>query len=1329
APLFPAALHAAGPAPDGSSVTIAQIFPDPILADWVAQKLVGKDKNTYAPSAAELAGISGQLSLSGQTAFTDWTGIRYLTGLTGLNLDGTNVTGNLSELAFLSGLTELRVKSPNVAGNISALNTLTNLTKLNLEWTLFSNGSTEHPDGNKNIAGDIADIANLTNLTELELGWTGVNGDLADIAGLTGLSTLSLSGTNTAGDLAALSGMTDLEVLWLDMNMIPAGTNGITGNLSDLTGLTKLTTVGLSGTAVAGNYTDLLPLSNLYHLNMYAGLGFGNISNIAALSNLCSIWLGGELEGDIAALAGRTDIVSLSLHSTRVYGDLSALSGLTSLITLDLTDLRINLPPVNFSGAPLAVPLPNIKDETGTLIAPQEPITGGTYAGGQVTWAVPAAPAGTLSYTFSKAVTINGTTGTYSGTVYQPYTGGSGVSADITNGFTDANFLAAVRSVINKPSGPIYDIDVASITSLDVTGRNIASLAGIKHFTALESLYCYNNLLTTLDVSDNAALEQLYCAENQLSALDVSQNSNLSELNCGYNPLKTLDTTNNDKLKILWCFENELTSLDVSGNPALESLWLSSNQLTDIDVSNNPALKILGCQRNQLTNLDLSHNSALELLNCSGNQLLTLNLSHNTALARLYCQNNFLTALNLSNNPNLIRLWVNGNKLPSVSAIAGLGNTQVGTDETAEMATSDLLHGFDSDYYVEENGVIKYPKFHYTPQNTSGGTPGSFTLTQAGAVYGGQPLANPQVRGANSANIDYTYSGTLRGGVTAYGPTAAKPSEAGDYSVAGVDKTTGATASVSFTIAPKALTLTGLSVETKTYDRTTAATLTGTPVLTGKVGADDVSVDRSGEAAVFDNAAAGANKNVSVTGLILTGAKAFNYTLPAALTLKGEIKALSAGAGDAPLITPDFSTPVELVVDTPPPYGNDPAADEQMWKMVYTLREDTAFRSVTPESSANLLFMDLALVLKSDGTTPYGLKGGESLNVVFPYPSDAVAQNYKNYRFVLLHYTKAGEAETIPAKAESYGVEATLTELSPYALAWTQVSSGSRGGGGGGAVPVEPVIPGVTVSKASLTYISGINRVETSVAISRQGWTSAETVIIAPGGQNNLIDALAVAPLAGQEKAPILLSTGSLDPAVVAEIQRLGAKKVYAVGAINQTVIDALEAALPGLTIETLRGANRFETASLINARVSEPKGTFIVGYNAVADAVSAASFAAANGYAIQIASPDGSISAAPTGTAYILGGPTLVSDVAGATRLYGATRYETNKAVRDALAFDYTNIYTADGGTLVDALTGSALAAQSKAAIVLLPGNDPTGADFGKITQETKVYAFGAGK
>ncbi|MDR1069498.1 MAG: cell wall-binding repeat-containing protein [Gracilibacteraceae bacterium] len=281
--------------------------------------------------------------------------------------------------------------------------------------------------------------------------------------------------------------------------------------------------------------------------------------------------------------------------------------------------------------------------------------------------------------------------------------------------------------------------------------------------------------------------------------------------------------------------------------------------------------------------------------------------------------------------------------------------------------------------------------------------------------------------------------------------------------------------------------------------------------------------------------------------------------------------------------------------------------------------------------------------------------------------------------------------------------------------------------------PADPAAP-ITVSRATLSYISGADRVLTSVAISRQGWESADTVILAPGGQNNLIDALAVAPLAGQEDAPILLSTGSLDPAVIAEIQRLGAKKVYAVGALSRAVIEALEAALPGLTVETLRGASRFETAALIGAKLSEPQGTFVVGYNAVADAVSVASYAAAHGYLIQIAGPDGTVGlAAGTPAAgapvYILGGPALVRDIPGATRLYGATRYETNKAIRDALPFEYANIYTADGGTLVDALTGSALAAKSGAAIVLTPGNDPAGVDFGGITADTKVYAFGSAK
>ncbi|MDR1322310.1 MAG: cell wall-binding repeat-containing protein [Gracilibacteraceae bacterium] len=352
---------------------------------------------------------------------------------------------------------------------------------------------------------------------------------------------------------------------------------------------------------------------------------------------------------------------------------------------------------------------------------------------------------------------------------------------------------------------------------------------------------------------------------------------------------------------------------------------------------------------------------------------------------------------------------------------------------------------------------------------------------------------------------------------------------------------------------------------------------------------------------------------------------------------------------------------------------------------------------------------------------PYDLKPGQKANGVAVYYLDEFGNIHKMSAMY---------------DALSHEVLFTTDHLSTFMIGYSPVTSTPNGGSGGGAavqIPedLEPEAagPGIIVSKASLSYISGQNRVETSLAISRRGWTSADTVIIAPGGQNNLIDALAVAPLAGQENAPILLSMGSIDPAVIAEIQRLGAKKIYVVGALDPAVVDALKRALPNVTIETLTGANRLETAALVNSRLTGRQGTFVVGYNATADAVSAAAYAAANGYAIQIANPDGSLSGAPVGQTYILGGPSLVSDIAGATRLYGATRYETNQAVRDALTFDYTNIYTADGNTLVDALTGSALAAQTRSAIVLTPGNDPTGVDFGGITQETTVYAFGGAK
>ena len=135
----------------------------------------------------------------------------------------------------------------------------------------------------------------------------------------------------------------------------------------------------------------------------------------------------------------------------------------------------------------------------------------------------------------------------------------------------------------------------------------------------LTELDCFNNQLTSLDVSKSAALEVLYCSDNKLTSLDVSKNSALTELNC---------------------FSNQLTSLNVSKNRALTTLSCGGNQLTSLDLSKNTALTELDCPDNQLTSLDVSKNTALESLECSINQLTNLNISGCARLDALYCFSN-----------------------------------------------------------------------------------------------------------------------------------------------------------------------------------------------------------------------------------------------------------------------------------------------------------------------------------------------------------------------------------------------------------------------------------------------------------------------------------------------------------------------------------------------------------------------------------------------------------------------------------------------------------------------------------------------------------------
>ena len=186
--------------------------------------------------------------------------------------------------------------------------------------------------------------------------------------------------------------------------------------------------------------------------------------------------------------------------------------------------------------------------------------------------------------------------------------------------FPDANFRAALAKILRISEGDeITEAKIAATTRLVFSTSQIADLTGIEHFTALKTLHCLNNQLTSLDVSKNTALTELYCHDNQLTSLDVSKNIALT---------------------MLYCWDNQLTSLDVSGCTALTTLRCHYNQLTTLDVSGCTELTQLFCNSNQLTSLDVSQNTALTGLVCLDNQLTSLDVSNNTALTTLYCYNN-----------------------------------------------------------------------------------------------------------------------------------------------------------------------------------------------------------------------------------------------------------------------------------------------------------------------------------------------------------------------------------------------------------------------------------------------------------------------------------------------------------------------------------------------------------------------------------------------------------------------------------------------------------------------------------------------------------------
>lgn len=257
----------------------------------------------------------------------------------------------------------------------------------------------------------------------------------------------------------------------------------------------------------------------------------------------------------------------------------------------------------------------------------------------------------------------------------------------------------------------------------------------------------------------------------------------------------------------------------------------------------------------------------------------------------------------------------------------------------------------------------------------------------------------------------------------------------------------------------------------------------------------------------------------------------------------------------------------------------------------------------------------------------------------------------------------------------------------------------------------------------------GVDRYETAIKVSEDGWKSAENAIIV--NSSAIVDALSVTPLANLKNAPILLTQQEyLNKDTKKELQRLGVKNVYIIGTddvVSEKVNQDIKSM--GISTERLGGVDRYETALKIVKKMDSIKDisqiAVVNGMNGLADAVSIAPVAAANNIAIVPISPyngtktfDEFIQSENISKSYIIGTEDVVptnieKKVPNPERLGGIDRNETNAKVISKFypQQQLNNLYVAKDGIkkqdeLVDALSVGVLASKQNAPVAIVGNN-----------------------
>ncbi|WP_257350239.1 cell wall-binding repeat-containing protein [Pseudalkalibacillus decolorationis] len=259
----------------------------------------------------------------------------------------------------------------------------------------------------------------------------------------------------------------------------------------------------------------------------------------------------------------------------------------------------------------------------------------------------------------------------------------------------------------------------------------------------------------------------------------------------------------------------------------------------------------------------------------------------------------------------------------------------------------------------------------------------------------------------------------------------------------------------------------------------------------------------------------------------------------------------------------------------------------------------------------------------------------------------------------------------------------------------------------------------VMAADTQISRISGEDRFDVARNVYEQGWSSANTVVLA--NYKAFADALAAAPLAYKHNAPIFLTESNhLTDKTRTKLESIHPSKVYIVGgsgSISDRVFREVDS-LSG-SVQRIGGSDRFDVAANIAREMGSTNNAVIANGMVFADALSIAPYAARHGYPILL-TEDTTLPQTTSNTLKALGindtiivggtgsvGQGVANDLPSPMRIGGSDRFEVSSNIVKQLNWNPSKAYVATGLTFADALTGSVLAAKQNAPILLTMPSD----------------------